>query len=104
MEKLGFSHSRFEQSENTLNSPAIPVEVQPIVHVGLGVAAMESCQFQPATISEFIESRAHPDYHLFPYETIGCIWAVYEKKFFQFVFRVMSRSRIASSRPSLLPK
>jgi len=92
MEKLGFSYCR--HGKNTLNDPAIPAEVQPISHVGLGIAATETALFAADKISELIEPRAHPDYRLFPYESIGCIWAVYANRWFRMVFQTVSKANI----------
>ena len=98
MEKLGFSYCR--NGQGLLNDDAIPISVQPISHVGLGIAAAESASFQPTRIAELIEPRAHPDYRLFPYESVGCIWAVYANKWFQYLFRMVSRTKIP---PTTLP-
>ena len=92
MEKLGFSYCRNDQGQ--LNDSRIPHGVQPISHVGLGIAAVEHSGFQPHKITAAIEPYAHPDYRLFPYESIGCLWAVYSNKWMQFAFRLASRTRL----------
>ncbi len=98
MERLSFSYCRHGQ--NSLDDQAIPVEAQPISHVGLGIAATESAEFASEKIIELIEARAHPEYRLYPYESIGCIWAAYASKPFQLVFRFVSRTKI---QPRKLP-
>jgi hypothetical protein len=92
MEKLGFAYCRHGQ--NTLNDAAIPSEVQPILHIGMGIASTESAEFCSDRITELIEPRTHPDFRLFPYESIGCIWAVYANKWFQLIFRFISKAKI----------
>jgi hypothetical protein len=64
-----------------LRDPKLPVEVRPIVHTGMGVAAVEVGDFDAARISERIDSLAHPDYRLFSYESIGAMLGAYEAPF-----------------------
>jgi len=92
MERLGFSYCR--QSANSLNSNDIPLEIQPISHVGLGIAVTESAGFSAGKIIDIIESRVHSDFRLFPYESVGCLWAAYSYKWFQRVFRIVSQTHI----------
>lgn len=100
MEKLGFSYCRHE--DGNLNSGSIPSLVQPISHVGLGIGATESAQFQADRLAELIEPRAHPAYRLFPYESIGCLWAVFASKWFRRVFAIFARQSIPATKlPSL---
>lgn len=95
MEKLGFSFCRHENGN--LNSDSIPAAVQPISHVGLGIGATESAQFQAERIANLIEPRAHPAYRLFPYESLGCLWAVYASKLFRRVFALFARQSIPAA-------
>jgi hypothetical protein len=44
----------------------------------MGVAAVEVGNFDPALISQTIESLAHPDYRLFSYESVGAMLGAYE--------------------------
>ncbi|MFT4639156.1 MAG: hypothetical protein ACI8T1_002480 [Verrucomicrobiales bacterium] len=92
MEKLGFSYCR--HARGTLNTSDIPIEIQPISHVGLGIAATETAGFSSDRVSELIDSRAHPDFREFPYESIGCIWAVYANKIYRWMFRTISKANI----------
>ncbi len=94
MEKLGFSYCR--HGDNTLRDAAIPIAIQPISHVGLGIAATESGEFSARKIIDLIEPRAHPDYRLFAYESIGCIWAVYADRWYRRVFRFVSQVQMPS--------
>ena len=90
LEKVGFSYCR--DHLGTLNDPAIEKAYQPILHVGLGIAATEAAGFSASRIGELIDDRAHPDYRFFPYESVGCIWGVYAspmyRRFFEFVSQV----------------
>ena len=92
MEKLGFSYCR--HGNGSLDSADIPIAIQPISHVGLGIAATETGGFSAGRVSELIDSRAHPDYREFPYESIGCIWAVYANKLYRWMFRTVSKANI----------
>ena len=92
MEKLGFSYCR--HGGGTLNASDIPIAIQPITHVGLGIAATETAGFSSDRMTELIDSRAHPDYREFPYESIGCIWAVYANKLYRWMFRTISKANI----------
>ncbi|MBI3934386.1 MAG: PilZ domain-containing protein [Acidobacteria bacterium] len=79
MESLGVTFGRIAQTGETLNDPNLPVEACPIVHVGMGGAAVEVANFDPAEITGMIVSLAHPKYRLFGYEQIGAMLGVYEK-------------------------
>ena len=79
MEALGVTYGRRTPHAATLADPNLPVEVRPISHVGMGAAAVERAKFDPVRMTELIESLANPDFHLFPYEQIGAMLAIYEK-------------------------
>jgi PilZ domain len=79
MESLGVTFGRIAQSGDTLSDPNLPVQARPIVHVGMGGAAVELANFDRAEITRIIDSLAHPDYRLFSYEQIGAMLGVYEK-------------------------
>ncbi|OFV95573.1 MAG: hypothetical protein A3H28_16930 [Acidobacteria bacterium RIFCSPLOWO2_02_FULL_61_28] len=79
MESLGVTFGRVAQPGDTLRDPNLPVEARPIVHVGMGGAAVEVANFDRAEIMRRIDSLAHPDYRLFGYEQIGAMLGVYEK-------------------------
>ena len=99
LERLGFSYCRHGQG--SLDDDEIPVQVQPILHVGLGIAATESAGFSAEKTVQSIEPRVHADFREYAYEAIGCIWAAYTYKLFQLLFRVVSRSKIV---PCKLPE
>ena len=92
LEKLGYTYCR--QGAPTLDDPAIPSAAQPILHIGLGAAATACERFNPVTLTTFIDARAHPDYRLLPYESIGCIWALYASRGFRLVFQLVSRFKL----------
>jgi len=81
MESLGVTFGRIAQTGETLSDPNLPAEARPIVHVGMGGAAVEVANFDAAEITRRIDSLAHPDYRLFGYEQIGAMLGVYEKTF-----------------------
>ena len=92
LEKLGYAYCR--QGAPTLDHPTIMSAAQPILHIGLGVAAVACERFVAAKLTTFIDARAHPDYRLFPYESIGCIWALYASTGFRRVFQAVSRFKL----------
>ena len=92
LEKLGHAYCR--QGASTLNDAAIPSAAQPILHIGLGAAAAACELFNPAKLTAFIDARAHPNYRLLPYESIGCIWALYASRGFRLVFQLVSRFKL----------
>jgi PilZ domain-containing protein len=83
MESLGVTFGRIAQINaqpgETLNNPSLPSEARPIMHVGMGGAAVEVANFDAAEITRLIDSLAHPQYRLFGYEQIGAMLGVYEK-------------------------
>lgn len=81
MESLGAAYGETPPEGSTLRDPKLPVEVRPIVHTGMGVAAVEVGNFNPAEISRRIESLAHPDFRLFAYESVGAMLGAYEVPF-----------------------
>lgn len=97
LETLGYAYSRSETAR--LAEARIPREVQPIVHVGLGIAATEAGAFSAPAISSIIEARSHPDYRLFAHEAVGCLWAVRADRWLRRVFRGVVRASIPASPP-----
>jgi hypothetical protein len=81
MESLAAAYGEAPPQGCTLRDPNLPIEVRPIVHTGMGVAAVEVGDFDPARISERIESLAHPDFRLFSYESMGAMLGAYEVPF-----------------------
>jgi len=81
MESLGAAYGETPPRGCTLRDPNLPLEVRPIVHTGMGVAAVEVGDFDPARISQRIESLAHPDFRLFSYESVGAMLGAYEAPF-----------------------
>lgn len=81
MESLGAAYGETPPEGCTLRDPKLPIEVRPIVHTGMGVAAVEAGEFDPAKISQRIESLAHPDFRLFSYESVGAMLGAYEAPF-----------------------
>ncbi|MDA8018882.1 MAG: hypothetical protein MPN21_15685 [Thermoanaerobaculia bacterium] len=92
LEKLGFCTCR--HGRGTLDEAAIPESAQPILHVGMGIAATETAGFEVVRVGEVIEAQAHPDYRLFSFESVGCIWAVYASPIYRTFFRWVSGAGI----------
>ena len=81
MESLGAAYGENPPRGCTLRDPSLPIEVRPIVHTGMGVAAVEVGGFDAARISQRIESLAHPDFRLFSYESVGAMLGAHEVPF-----------------------
>lgn len=92
LEKLGFGYCRHGRGQ--LNDIELPHAALPILHVGLGIASTETAGFSVDHIAEQIEPRSHPDYRLFAYESMGCIWAVYASPAYRSLFRWVSKAKI----------
>jgi hypothetical protein len=81
MESLGAAFGQNPPPGQTLNDPRLPMEIRPIAHTGMGVAAVEVGCFDPAQISSRIESLANPQFRLFAYESMGAMLGAYEVPF-----------------------
>ena len=92
LEKLGYSYC--DDAAHSLRDPAIPLEAQPILHVGLGVSASERARLQPQKIREIIEAQAHPEHRWYPYESVGCIWVVFAHRGYRTLFQILSGTRL----------
>jgi hypothetical protein len=99
METLGYAYGRSAAAR--FDDPRIPREVQPIVHVGFGIATTEAGAFSAAAIASAIESRAHPDFRLFAWEAVGCVWAVRADRWLRTIFRgTVGGTRIPTTAPA----
>ena len=94
IERIGFSYCR--HGSGTLHRPSMPAEILPISHTGLGIAAVEEAGLLPGKIRESIDSRAHPDFRHFAYESVGCAWGVYENRSFRRLFETFTGVRFPS--------
>ena len=94
IERIGFSYCR--HGSGTLHGPSVPVEILPISHTGLGIAAVEEAGLSPEKIRQSIDSRAHPDFRHFAYESVGCAWGVYENRSFRRLFETFTGVRFPS--------
>ena len=79
MESLGVTYALRTPQGKTLNDPSLPPEVLPIAHVGMGAGSVEVANFDPAKITQIIESLSHPNFRLFPYESLGAMLGIHEK-------------------------
>jgi hypothetical protein len=77
MESLGAAYGRRPPSGGSLSDPRLPLEIRPISHVGMGVAAVETAGFDPSRLTALIESLADPGFRLFAYESLGAMLGVY---------------------------
>ncbi len=94
IERIGFSYYR--HGSGTLHGPSVPVEILPISHTGLGIAAVEEAGLSPEKIRQSIDRRAHPDFRHFAYESVGCAWGVYENRSFRRLFETFTGVRFPS--------
>lgn len=92
LEKLGFQYCR--HGRGTLCEFLIPESVQPILHVGMGIAATETAGFEIDRVGEIIDTQADPEHGLFSFESVGCIWAVYASPIYRTFFRWVSGAGI----------
>jgi hypothetical protein len=69
------------RSRHTFDAPAIPAEVQPISHTGLGMVAVQDVGFDPQALRRVFEAQAHPTYRPFAYEAVGFALAGMEPGF-----------------------
>jgi hypothetical protein len=97
MEWIGFSYCR--HGAGILHRPSILVAMQPIVHTGLGFAAVEEAALQPDKVRESIDRRAHPDFRHFAYESVGCAWGVLNNGRFRKLFEMFTGVRFAPFDP-----
>lgn len=89
MENLSAAFLKTAQPGNSLNDPSLPVEIRPICHCGMGVAAVEVGGFEARSISQVIDRFSNPQYRLFSYESIGAMLAVYEPDLFGLATRLL---------------
>ena len=90
MENLSATFLKTAEPGESLHDPELPVEIRPISHCGMGIAAVEVADFQPARIAEVIDSFSNPDYRLFAYEGSGAMLALYEPGLFLAGTRTMA--------------
>ncbi len=82
MENAAASFLKQARTGDTLNDPNLPVEIRPITHCGMGIAAVEIANFDVSKLKSIIESFSHPDYRLFAYEGSGAMLSLYEPDLF----------------------
>lgn len=78
MESIGAVYGSQPPRGGTMNDPRLPMEIRPIAHTGMGVAAVEVGEFDPDRITQRIESLANPNFRLFAYESLGAMLGVHE--------------------------
>ncbi len=91
MENLSATFLKTAEPGESLRDPELPVEIRPISHCGMGIAAVEVADFLPARITQVIDSFSNPDYRLFAYEGSGAMLALYEPGFFLAGTRALAR-------------
>lgn len=77
MEKTASEYFKQTYPEASLRDPALPLEVRPIAHCGMGIGAVEHLGFSPDELLPAIRTCAHPQYHEFACESIGAMLGVY---------------------------
>lgn len=88
MENLGATFLRHLQPGQTLNDPALPVEIRPIAHCGMGIGAVEVSKFEPGKLAGLLQSLSNPAYDRFGFDNVGAMLGVYEPD----IFAMFSRS------------
>jgi hypothetical protein len=91
MENLSVAFLRNATPGQSLNDPKMPVEVRPIAHCGMGIAAVEVSGFQAARLMQIIDGFSDPEYRLFAYEGAGAMMSLYQSDWFGFVARGFNR-------------
>jgi hypothetical protein len=94
MENLSSIFLKQAQPGQTLNDPSLRVEICPIAHCGMGIAAVEMVRFDPARLAAVVDSFSHPDYRLFAYEGAGAMLALYEPDLFSAMAKVFGALRL----------
>ena len=79
LERLGCSFGRGAGPDDSLADRRLSDATSPIVHVGMGVAAVERGGFHPDAVTQVIERLARPRDRLFAYESLGAMLGVYER-------------------------
>ncbi len=82
-EGLATTVAKHLEPDNTLNDPALPREILPVIHVGFGSGSSEMHQFDAGKLHAVFGERCAPEYREFSYEGIGAILRAYERGFFK---------------------
>ena len=90
MENLSAAFLKNSTPGQSLNDPRMPVEIRPISHCGMGIAAVEVSGFQANRLAQIIDGFSNPEYRLFAYEGAGAMMSLYQPDWFGFVARCFS--------------
>jgi hypothetical protein len=82
MENLSAEFLKRRRPGDSLGRARLPLEIRPIAHCGMGVAAVEVGHFDPSQVTEVIESFSDPQHRLFAYEGSGAMLSLYERDMF----------------------
>ena len=74
-----------------LDVESLPLEVRPIAHSGLGLAAAMRAGFDEGAVARWIETRAAAEYASFAYEAAGALLAVYRRDVFGVLMDLLGR-------------
>jgi len=88
MEHLSSAFLKQRQPGQSLRDASMPIEIRPIAHCGMGIAAVEVAEFQALPLSQIIDSFSDPEYRLFAYEGAGAMLALYEPDLFGLMTQV----------------
>jgi len=91
MENLSSAFLKQAQEGQSLRDPALPVEIRPIAHCGMGIAAVELADFSPERLKQIIEPFSRPEYRLFAYEGSGAMLALYQPDLFGWMARTTGK-------------
>lgn len=89
LEGLSTTFGKYRLPDNTLNDPGIPIQAQPICHVGYGAATTEFTHFNATQLHAIFADKCAPGYSHFSYEGIGSALRIYEPGFFKFMCGVL---------------
>ena len=82
MENLSSAFLKNARPGQSLNDQRMTVEVRPISHCGMGIAAVELSGFDAARLTRILESFSNPEYRLFAYEGAGAMMSLYKPDVF----------------------
>jgi len=94
MEKLSAEFFKSSRPQESLRDSALPIEVRPISHCGMGIGAVEHLGFELSTLLPRLDAFSDLDYRPFAQESIGAMLGVYAPGPFLLLSRVCSRMGI----------
>jgi hypothetical protein len=103
MENLSAEFLKRRRAGDSLYGARLPLEIRPIAHCGMGIAAVEVGEFDASKITEVIESFSDPHHRLFAYEGAGAMLSLYERDMFGLMTRGFGLLGLLPLAPLRLP-